>query len=338
MLNSEDMYEINEAKEKTRRGFFLGLLSGAVVSTVLGKSQTAKADIYGGDTASMTTFFIWVKSEYLIIAPYLKTIKDNYDAVKGYVKDFNDFVTQFNTAMGWLLDLRTFLTQPQQNIFYMQYRQMVEYYDSIMKQKNNDLLTFRLHHFNPVMIEKIDSTTAQIENLFNRARAIVSKNMHSKKEDGINPVDTSIFSQFSQGNEEEINTNIRKTKKGRTVIRMSNDNAKYIQAISNLQGIRESIKKIKNEILPKYMEKNKTKKSSMEVYNEMITPKILETLLLQTSINIEMYQKYNDLLMILSNEAPLISDNEKLVTRNEIKELLKQIKEDGSEIEKSFIS
>lgn len=338
MLNNEDIHEINEAKEKTRRGFFLGLLSGAVVSTVLGKSQTAKADIYGGDTASMTTFFVWVKSEYLIIAPYLKAIKENYDAVKGYVKDFNDFVTQFNTAMTWLLDLRTFLTQPQQNIFYMQYRQMVEYYDSIMSQKNNDLLTFRLHHFNPVMIAKIDSTTAQIENLYSRAKSIIAKNMQTKKDSKGNNNSDSDTSIFFQSSEEEINTNIRKTKKGRSLIRVSNDNAKYIQAISNLQGIRDSIKVIKSEILPEYMSKNKTKKSAMEVYNEMITPKILDTLLLQTSINIEMYQKYNDLLMILSNEAPLISENEKLVTKKEIKELLKQIKENGSELENSYLT
>lgn len=339
MLNNEDNQEINEAQAKTRRGFFVGLLSGAVISTVLGKSQSARADVYGGDTASMTTFFVWVKSEYMIIAPYLKMIKENYDAVKGYVKDFNDFVSQFNTAMSWLLDLRTFLTQPQENIFYMQYRQIVEYYDNIMSQKNNDLLTFRLHHFNPVIIAKIDSTTEQIENLYNRARSIVAKNINKKdiksSESGNNSTGLSI--DIFGDNDEEINTNIRKRKEGRSLIRASNDSAKYIQAISNLQGIRESIKKIKNDILPQYMAKNKTKKSSMEAYNEMIFPKILDTLLLQTSMTIEMYQKHNDLLMILSNKAPLISDNETIVTRKHIKELLNQMKENGSELERNYI-
>jgi hypothetical protein len=236
--------------------------------------------------------------------------------------------------MTWLYDVRKFLNEPQENVFYQQYKQIIKYYDDIMKQKNNDLLSFRLKYFHPVLINKIDSLSFQIEELYDRAVAIAKKSGYNDDKNNSNPssnntddkgdsVTSKITSMFIS--EEEIDKKLRKTKRGRTAIRLANDNAKYLQASVTLQAIRSSIQEIQEKYLPDFMSKNKTTKNSMEIYNEMIFPKVLDAILLQTSINIETYQKFNDLLVMFTNQAPMVSDNEKMVTREHIKNLVNNI-------------
>lgn len=312
-INHDENTNHGENKEqKTRRGFFVGMVSGLVVSAMLGKSKTARADVVGTDTTAITGLWVWLKAEYVIIAPYIKAIKDNYDAVKGYVSSFNAFVSDFNGAMSWMQQAKVMLTEPQQNIFYQQYRQIAAYIDGIVKQKDNDLLSFRLHYFNPVLINKIDSMTGQIEGMYARAKNLVKK-----------------FDKSGMKFDPKVDP-IRQTKEGKAAIRASNDQAKYVEAISKLYAIKDSKNEIQNTILKEYIAKNKTEKNSMEIYNEMLFPKVVDILLLQTSIQAEMYQKMNDFFMLFCKEDPIISDNERFVSRSEIKILMDQLKVSGS--------
>lgn len=311
IYNNEEYKDKESESKSSRRGFFVGLVSGALASAVLGK-QTASADVVGADTAAITKMWLWMKAEYAIIAPYIKMIKDNVELTRGFVQDFNKFVTKFNTTMRWLQDVRTLLTEPKENVFYQQYKQIANYIDAILKQKDNDLLSFRLHYFNPVLISKIDSMMADLESMYNRGQEIVEK---YKKSGG----------KFDSKTDE-----FRQTKQGKAAIRMSNDQAKYIESIVSVTAIRHSLKEIKEQKLPEYMSRNQTTKNSMEIYNEMISPKMLDAILLQTSIQCEIYQKLNDFFMILCKEDPVIADNEEFVSREQIKKFVNQMKADPS--------
>lgn len=335
MLNNftnEEQDEINA--KKSRRKIFAAIATSLFVGAIISKPKNAYADVAGGDTSATLGLWAWLKAEYVVITPYIKAIKENYELAKGYVDNFNTFVGKFNTAMTWLYDVRKFLNEPQENAFYLQYQQIIKYYDDIMKQKNNDLLSFRLKYFHPVLINKIDSLSFQIEELYDRAVRIAKKSGYTDDKSNSNSSsnntdgkDDSVTSKITNMfiSEEELDKKLRKTKRGRTAIRLANDNAKYLQASVTLQAIRSSVQEIQEKYLPDFMKKNKTAKNSMEIYNEMIFPKILDAILLQTSINIETYQKFNDLLVMFTNQAPMVSDNEKMVTREQIKNLVNNI-------------
>ncbi|CAO1295310.1 unnamed protein product [Diamesa hyperborea] len=297
---------------------FRGLVSGALASAVVGKA--AHADVVGTDTAAITGLGAWFQAKYLIVFPYIKMIKDNYEAVKGYVDDFNRFVTEFNKSMNWLKDVRTLLTEPQENVFYQQYKQIVDYIDGVLKQKDNDLLTFRLHYFNPILIAKIDSMTAQVEGLYSRAKSI-----------------TGTYKKSGGKFEPKIDE-VRQTKLGKLAIRISNDQAKYFEALSNIYAIKDSVKVIQSKLLPEFMKKNKSSKNSMEIYNEMILPKILDAVLNLNSIQVETYQKLNDIFMVLSKEEPIISDSEEFIKRDKIRKLIEQIQKSSLHNEEKFIA
>lgn len=326
MSNSQESEDKKEIK--SRRSLLSAFAGGFVASAIL-TSKKASADAVGGDTAAITSLWIWLKAEYAIIMPYIKSIKEHYDLAKGFVVEYNKFVKDFNESMQWLYDVRKLMTDPQENIFYQQYKQLSDYYNDIMKQKNNDLLSFRLKHLHPVMIRKIDSMAADIENIYDRAVRIAKKNGFSEsklKNDGEEQSNTnrSDMTEKIKGlftSDDEIEKKIRTTKRGKIAIRLSNDNAKYFQASANLQAIRSSIEEIKKNYLPDFKLFNKSSKSQMELYNEMLFPKLIDAVLLQTSVNIETYQKFNDLLVMFTNQAPIVSANEKMVTRDDLKNL-----------------
>ncbi len=338
MLNNLNENDDDFSEKKSRRKMFAAIATSLFVGAVLSKPKNAYADVAGSDTAATTGLWAWLKTEYAIIAPYIKTIKEHYELAKGFVNDYNKFVSSFNEKMQWLFDVRQFLREPQENIFYKQYIQLIKYYEDIMKQKDNDLLSFRLKYFHPVLINKIDSLSFQIEELYERAVQIAKKSGYtdsSKDSDATKDPDSKqddvaskITNMFMS--DEEIDKKIRKTKRGRTAIRLANDNAKYLQASVTLQAIRSSINEIQDKYLPKFVKMNETTKNQMEIYNEMLFPKLLDAVLLQTSINIEAYQKFNDLLVMFTNQAPMVANNEKMVTRKHIEEMVNNIKTNGN--------
>ena len=334
--NNDD--DLNE--KKSRRKMFATIATSLFVGAMLSKPKSAYADVAGSDTSATLGLWGWLKAEYMIIAPYIKTIKEHYELAKGFVNEYNKFVSSFNEKMQWLFDVRQFLREPQENIFYKQYMQLTKYYEDIMKQKDNDLLSFRLKYFHPVLINKIDSLAFQIEELYERAVKIAKKNGYTDSSKDSNTdtgtsnsdgkqddISSKISNMFMS--DEEIDKKIRKTKRGRTAIRLANDNAKYLQASVTLQAIRSSIDEIQEEYLPNFIKMNKTTKNQMQIYNEMLFPKLLDAVLLQTSINIEAYQKFNDLLVMFTNQAPMVATNEKMVTRKHIEEMVNNIKTNG---------
>jgi hypothetical protein len=339
-----------EVKKQDRRGFFSGILSVLAIG-ILVAPRKSYGDAVGGDTTILGKISASIEAKYAIIAPYIKMLQEQLETAKNMFNLYNEFVRKFNTVMQWFDDLRKFMTQPQENIFYLQYLQIVNYFNNIMKQKNNDLLSFRLQTFNPVLISKIDSLGWQIENLGNRAKNIAKTYIKNGENSNSNSGNTgnsatdnstinneidSILNKFTNKEQEDKIT--RSTKTGKAAIRASNDNAKYIEAIAKINAIKDSVGVIKEKHLPEYMRINKTEKNPMEIYNEMIFPKMFEAMVLQCSIQAEMYQKMNDLFLILTKEEPLVSSSEKLVSRNDIKNLVMDISKNASEVKNKYLA
>lgn len=302
-MESKNQTTQTNQKTASRRGFLSGIVLGATAGVLLGgKTPSAKADVAGGDTAVLTDISIWLKTTWISqVLPALKMIKDWYDTVKSWIQSWNEFVTTFNRAMNLTQDVRNFLVRSDDNWFYQSYIQLRKYINNMMKV-DGDILKYRLHYYDPILIQKIDSTMFQIQYLSLRAKSMAQK-------------------YIKMGAKPRSNDPIRETKEGKLAIRASNDLAKYLDSISRISAIRQTVENTKSKVSE--LEKmNSSTENTAKIYHDLIAPQILEAALLQCSILSEIYMKMNDLFLMASKEDPLVSDQETIVQESDLKKLL----------------
>ncbi len=295
-------------EEKSRRGFLksvmFGAVAGSVASSVLGKSNQAYAT--PDDTTILTEISTWLKTTWITeVLPLIKTIKDWYETVKGWINTWNEFVSTFNRGMGLAQDVRDFLTQKQDNWFYQSFVQLKEYINGMM-QVDGDILKYRLHYYEPILITKIDSMIFQFDNLVSRAKS--AANAYVRLGAKVDPKSDPI----------------RQTKEGKLAIRSTTDQAKYLEAQSRLTSLKQTIESTKKQF-PDLLKMNTSTENSAKIFHDLIAPQMIETSLLQCSILTEIYAKLNDLFLMASKEDPIVSSNEKIVTQEDFKRVLNDL-------------
>lgn len=292
-------------EKKSRRELLSGLVLGTLAGAMLGRQKPAFADAAGGDTAVLTEISTWLKTTYFSqILPLIKTLKEWYDTVKSWVQSWNDFVTTFNRLMSLSQDVHSFFIQKQDNWIYQSFVQLKEYINTMMKV-DGDILKYRLHYYNPILIQRIDSTMFQIQWLAARAQAMAQKYIKA-------------------GAVPKTKDPIRETKEGKLAIRASNDLAKYLDSISRISAIRQTVENTKKQ-LSGLNSKNASTENAASIYHDLIAPQMLEAAVLQCSILSEIYLKLNDLFMMASKEEPFISEHEKIVQKADLKTFLEDL-------------
>jgi len=129
-------------------------------------------------------------------------------------------------------DTRDFLTQKQDNWFYQTFVQTKEYINSMMSV-DGDILKYRLHYYEPILIAKIDSMIYQFDSLVSRAKSAAN----------------AYIKLGAQTNSQSQSDTIRKTKEGKLAIRATTDQAKYLEAQSRLTSLKQTIESTKRNFL-----------------------------------------------------------------------------------------
>lgn len=322
------MTEENEFEsKKTSRRNLLGLaaLGGGVLFSAL-KSQTAKADIIGTDTGAITELSIWLKTTYTTnVLPTLKIIKDSYETAKSWVNKWNEFVHDYNEAMDFVNDALKAITEPQENIYYLQLKQMIDYVDKMLSPQGG-FLKYRLRYFNPVLFQKIDSYIFQGESFIYRAQHL-GMLKYFKQDDEKNISD--------EKKRNFINNIFPKSNMAKAAIRTSNDIANYGVNSLKIEALKQTVNEMKTAVgsipsnpgkPPKGMA---PQKSRGQVFQELSAVTHVDILLEQLTILNEISFKLTNLMMINTEagQGPIVSEKEGYVTQDmfaKIKESLFQ--------------
>lgn len=315
-----------ENKKTSRRNLLgLAVLGGGVLFSAL-KSQTAKADIVGTDTAALTEITIWLKTTYTTsILPTLKTIKDTYDTAKSWVDKWNTFVHDYNEAMDFVNDALKAITEPQENIYYLQLKQMIDYVDKMLSPQGG-FLKYRLRYLNPVLFQKIDSYIFQGESFIYRAQHLgMLKYFKQEDESKISDEKKKNF----------INNIFPNTNMAKTAIRTSNDIANYGVSALKIEALKQTINEMKTAVgaIPSQPGKPAKgmapQKSRGQVFQELSAVTHVDILLEQLTILNEISFKLTNLMMVNTEtgQGPFVSEKEGYITKDmfsKIKEALFQ--------------
>lgn len=312
----------NESGKTSRRNLLgLALLGGGALFSVI-KSQAAKADIVGADAAGITELALWLKSIYVTnILPTLKTIKDTYDTAKSWVDTWNTFVHDYNEAMDFVNDVLTTLTDPQENIFYLQLKQIIDYVDKMLSPQGG-FLKYRLRYLNPVLFQKLDSYIFQGESFNYRAQHL------------------GMLKYFRQDDESKISDDKKKnfinnifpnTNMAKTAIRISNDIANYGVSALKIEALKQTVNEMKTAVgaIPSQPGKPAKgmapQKSRGQVFQELSAVTHVDILLEQLTILNEISFKLTNLMLVNTEtgQGPFVSDKEGYIT----KEMFSKIKE-----------
>ncbi|BBH54629.1 hypothetical protein [Fluviispira sanaruensis] len=337
-VNENQSAEVNEKSENlnnSRRGFLsLAFLAGAGIASVL-KEKVAKADPIGGDTAALTELTSWLKFQWAThIVPTAKTIKESYEMAKGWVEAWNGFVTAYNEAARFIQDGVTALTSPEENIFYLQLKQMIDYVDRILEYRGN-ILSFRLHYLNPVLMQKIDSYISMGQSFSRRARNLAMLQYYKKdNEDEITDAQRRDFMRRYP------NSNIE-----RASIRASNDIANYGYESLRIEALKDTVEFIKKEVTKYPIKPGKPgkgeapQKSRGQVFQELSAVTSVDIALQQTHLLNEINIKLTNLMMIMTQagQGPVISDNEQIVTKEMFAEIARKMQMSIKEINNPFL-
>lgn len=298
-----------QKKQGVTRRMLAGIAVGAVVAAAVGGSKSANAE---GPSEAQTA----VNTGLL-----LTEIKKIYEEAKEWVGEWNDFVSAFNQSMQFAKDAYTMITQPQNNIFYQQFKQMVDYVDTQLS-KGGNFLDYRLDYLYPVLFEKVDSMMLQVTNLNYRF-----KNLSMKKYFKDNPdADENDETHQNASHTTFSNSNI-----GKTIRRVSTDTANYGVTRAKIQAFQSVSENIKQSILniplnPGPPKKNgeAPQKSRGQIFQELSAP-------LSIDLQIETVRLLNEISMKLTNnmlvnakigEPPIVAENEHVISSDAVKKII----------------
>ena len=302
-----------QEKNKSRRDFLSGFgIATGIAATIsaLGTHKKSYADIVGGDTAVLTEISIWLKTTWATqVIPLLKIIKDWYDTTKSWIGSWNEFVSKFNHGMSVAENIRNFLVRQEDNWLYQTYVQLKEYVNGMMRI-DGDIFKYRLHYLDPILIQKIDSMMFEIQSLVREAESVAKS--YGKQSDD------SFF---------------RQSKTGKSAIRATNDQAKYLESISRISAIRQTVESTKIK-LEEFSQKNQTMDNTGKLYRDLTSPQMLEVQLLQCSLLAEIYAKMNDFFLIMIQKDPIVTQKEKVLKPSDLKDFVQNLQNPNSQSKK----
>lgn len=327
--NDENKKGLHSNDISTRRKLLgLAFLGGtALLASV--KEKSARADAVGGDTGVLTEISNWLKVTYNTqVAPTLTAVKDGYEVAKVWVDKWNSFVHAYNEAMNLVNDGIKALTTPQENIFYLQAKQMIDYVDKLLSQKGG-FLNFRLQYINPVLMQKIDSYLFQAETFAYRAQHLAMLKYFDKKNE--NEISNEKKKEFFE--KHYPSSNIAKA-----TIRVSNDIATYgIQSL-RIEALRQTVSALKNEVAtyPLYPGKPPLgmapQKSRGQVFQEVSSVTQVDIGLEQLTLLNEISMKLTNIMMIVSEtgHGPIVSEKEGYVSKEMFNQAVSDIKKSAN--------
>jgi len=303
----ESQEEVQKKHGITRR-MLAGIAVGAVVAAATGGSKQASAE---GPSEAQTA----VNTGVLI-----SEIKQIYQQTKEWIGDWNTFVGTFNQSMQFAKDAYTMLTQPQNNIFYQQFKQMVDYVDTQLT-KGGNFLDYRLDYLYPVLFDKIDGMMLQVTNLNYRYKTLAIRSYFQDKPGA----DENDPTHKNDSNTKYDNSNI-----GKTIRRVSTDTADYgvtRAKIEAFQSVSENTKQSINNIPlnpgpPKNGEA--PQKSRGQIFQELSAPASMDIQIEQLRLLNEISMKLTNLMLVMSKigEPPIVADNEQVVSSDVVKKII----------------
>jgi hypothetical protein len=314
-MNVED--KNNEEKVPSRR-MFASLALGAVVASVASISGTKKAHAEGPSEAQNAINTALILSE----------LKEVYKTSKEWVQNWNNFVGAFNQSIRFAKDAYTMINHPENNIFYQQFKQMVDYVDTQLNRGGN-FLDYHLDYLYPVLFDKIDSMMLQITNLNYRWKNLAMKEYLKNNPNG------------KEGDDGHPNTNYHDSNIGKLIRRISIDTGNNCLTRAKIQSFKcvsEEIKKsISNMPLnpgpPK--EGQAPQKSRGQIFQELSGPVSLDIQIDQLKVLNEISMQLSNILLVMSKigEAPIVAENEQVISADQIKQIIKKMSAGSSNIQ-----
>lgn len=319
-INQNKELEIQEEEVQKKQGvtrrMLAGIAVGAVVAAAVGSSKPASAE---GPSEAQTA----VNTGLL-----LTEMKKIYEQSKEWIGDWNSFVGNFNQSMQFAKDAYTMLTQPQNNIFYQQFKQMVDYVDTQLT-KGGNFLDYRLDYLYPVLFDKIDGMMLQVSNLNYRYKNLAIKG-YFKDNPGADENDNN--------HQNASNTTYNNSNIGKTIRRVSTDTANYgvtrakIEAYQSVSdGTKQSIINIPlNPGPPKNGEA--PQKSRGQIFQELSAPASMDIQIEQLRLLNEISMKLTNLMLVVSKigEPPIVADNEHVISSDAVKKIIQDDMSKGS--------
>ncbi len=319
----------NENATHSRRSLFsLALIGGATALSIL-KSGKANADALGGDTGVLLEIKRWLETTHLAsIAPALDSINNGYSIAKGFVQDWNKFVSAYNQAAQFMHDGISMLTKPQENIFYQQLKQMIDYVDHILSYRGN-FLNFRLQYFHPVLFSKVDSMVFNVNSFVKRAKNLAILQYFDLKDEHL----------ITENHRREFEKKYPKSNAHKISVRVSNDVANYGYDALKIEAYKttvESLKKSINDypVNPGPPRKGEApQKSRGQVFQELSSVTSVDIALQQAHLLNEISIKLTNIMVLLTQtgHGPIVSEDEEIISNTKFNNMLSKAKESFKE-------
>lgn len=313
---AETQEEEVQKKHGITRRMLAGIAVGAVVAAATSGSSKAMAE---GPSEAQTA---------LNTGTLVTEIKQIYEQTKEWIGDWNSFVGNFNQSMQFAKDAYTMLTQPQNNIFYQQFKQMVDYVDTQLT-KGGNFLDYRLDYLYPVLFDKIDGMMLQVSNLNYRYKNLAIKGYFK---------DNPSADENDNNHQNASNTTYNNSNIGKTIRRVSTDTANYgvtrakIEAYQSVSdGTKQSIINIPlNPGPPKNGEA--PQKSRGQIFQELSAPASMDIQIEQLRLLNEISMKLTNLMLVVSKigEPPIVADNEHVISSDAVKKIIQDDMSKGS--------